>query len=365
MSSNTGNKTVEDLELSYYTRNPSDLLDLTKDIFTALRSTEVAQEAVRDYLQSFLEYRQAQSIAEAAVQVMGGFKPFSELQQQLVGTNQSQELNEWEFVTDDLEELYSQTYATRGLRWRLETLNRSLGSLRKGDFGFLFARPETGKTTFLASEVTYMAVQASAPILWFNNEEQGNKVKIRCYQAALGLTGQELFRAIDYSRTQYKSITGDRIRIFDSASISRRDIEAVARDVQPALIVIDQIDKIKGFQADRPDLVLGQIYIWARELAKTYCPVIGVCQAGASGEGKKYLQMDDVVDAKTSKQAEADWILGIGKEHGAGMDEVRGLHICKNKLQGDPDSIAKLRHATLDVMIQPQIARYKDVMRFE
>lgn len=91
------------------------------------------------------------------------------------------------FVTDDLEVLASEVLTTPGLRWRLKTLNEIFGSLRKGDFGFVFARPETGKTTFLASETTYMAEQLSddaGPILWFNNEEQGNKVKIRCYQAS-------------------------------------------------------------------------------------------------------------------------------------------------------------------------------------
>jgi replicative DNA helicase len=64
-----------------------------------------------------------------------------------------------------------------------------LGSLRKGDFGFVFARPETGKTTFLASEISFMAEQLSdddGPSLWINNEEQSEKPMLRCIQATLG-----------------------------------------------------------------------------------------------------------------------------------------------------------------------------------
>jgi replicative DNA helicase len=285
---------------------------------------------------------------------------------ELVSTNNEVSSVEHEdrFITDDLEELYEHTYKEQGLRWRLETLNKSLGSLRQGDFGFIFARPETGKTTFLASEATFMANQSDQPILWFNNEEQGSKVKIRCYQAALGLSLQELFRdRTKYSET-YQGLVGNKIRIFDSASIHKKEVERLCREFKPALIIFDQIDKIKGFSEDRNDLELGAIYIWARELAKEFAPVIGVCQAGASGEGKKYLNMDDVVNAKTSKQAEADWILGIGVEHSAGMEYVRGLHLCKNKLQGDPDSIEEFRHARLDCLIQPEIARYKDIMSF-
>ena len=70
-------------------------------------------------------------------------------------------------MTNDLELLYNESIKQQGLRWRLQTLNKMLGSLRKGDFGFIFARPETGKTTFLTSEITHFAIQAEKPILWF------------------------------------------------------------------------------------------------------------------------------------------------------------------------------------------------------
>jgi replicative DNA helicase len=363
MSSAESDKTVTDLELSYYTNYPSDLSDLTKDIFTALQATQVDPSAVLRYLEAFSQYKLAQKVSETAIQVMEGYKDFSELNE-LIQASNTKSLEESIFVTDNLEDLYAQTYKDQGLRWRLETLNKSLGSLRTGDFGFVFARPEVGKTTFLASEVTHMATQTDKPILWFNNEEQGNKVKIRCFQAALGLDTNQLFQDRETSSARYESLVGDRIRIYDSASIHRRDIERIVKHTQPALIVIDQIDKIKGFDEDRQDLELGAIYIWARELAKEHCPVIGICQAGASGEGKKYLTMDDVVNAKTSKQAEADWILGIGKEHGAGMEDVRGFYLSKNKLHGDVDTLPALRHGKLDVMIEPDVARYKDIMRF-
>jgi len=84
------------------------------------------------------------------------------------------------FVTDDIGEILDETVLTPGLRWRLTSLNKSLGSLRPGDFGFIFARPETGKTTFIADQTAFMAGQLKpedGPILWFNNEEQGKKVR--------------------------------------------------------------------------------------------------------------------------------------------------------------------------------------------
>ena len=74
--------------------------------------------------------------------------------------------------------------------------------------------------------------------------------------------------------------------------------------------------------------------------------------------------MEHVANAKTSKQAEADFILGIGKTHEMDAEYVRYLNICKNKLYGDHDSIPELRHGRTEVMIEPQIARYKDIIKY-
>lgn len=217
----------------------------------------------------------------------------------------------------------------------------------------------TGKTTFLASEVSYFAEQTDRPILWCNNEEQGNKVKVRLYQASLGFDLAQLYSDRKKSYNEYMKRTKGNIKLLDSASIHKRQVERIVKETQPALIVFDQIDKIKGFDNDREDLRLGAIYIWARELAKEYCPVIGVCQADVSGEGKKWLTMDNVANAKTSKQAEADWILGIGTVHDPGYEFVRYLHLSKNKLSGDEGSDPTLRHGRMEVVIRPDIARYE------
>lgn len=266
-----------------------------------------------------------------------------------------------QFVSWDLEELYENQVATGGLRWRLQWLNKSLGSLRKGDFGFIFARPETGKTTFLASEVSYFATQTERPILWCNNEEGGGKVMLRCYQAMLGITHSEFKENRPSKMAEFMEMGGKNIHIYDDASMTSRSIEALCRQLNPSLIIFDQLDKVKGFPEDRDDLKLGAIYQWARELAKQYAPVIGVTQADGTGEGVKWLHMGHVANAKTAKQAEADFILGIGKSNDEGLGEVRFLNISKNKLAGDEDSEPAMRHGKGEVLIKPEIARYVDL----
>jgi hypothetical protein len=106
---------------------------------------------------------------------------------------------------------------------------------------------------------------------------------------------------------------------------------------------------------------MGAIYQWARELAKTYCPVVGVCQADGTAEGERWLHMGHVANAKTAKQAEADFILGIGKTHEQGFEFIRYINISKNKLSGDDDSDRVNRHPKIEVLIKPEIGRYEDL----
>jgi len=347
--------TLDEFKLSALTKFP--------DYEEQVRQVEVANigdDVLKDSITQLVDRSQARDLAILCIDVTEGRKTIGDIMDFYTRFETRETLEEVEFVTDDLEMLYNETVHKAGLRWRLPTLNKMMGSLRKGDFGFLFARPETGKTTFLASEVTHMAAQTERPILWFNNEEQGMKVKVRCYQATLGCNLAQLYTDRPRAYKEYMKRTKGNIKIFDSASVNKRTIEAICKEHEPALIIFDQIDKVKGFNADREDLRLGSIYIWARELAKTYAPVIGVCQSDVTGEGKKYLDMGNVANAKTSKQAEADWILGIGAIHDVGFEFMRYLHLSKNKLSGDEDTDPTLRHGKTEVIIHPDIARYKE-----
>ena len=324
----------------------------------------INDELIEDTLHTIRDKSNAYDLAHLALEVSEGRKTFEDILD-FVDKTQDKELNndpvKSPFVTTDLQELLERTTHSKGLRWRLAGLNRSLGSLRAGDFGFIFARPETGKTTFLASEATFFAHQTDSPILWFNNEEQGEKVMLRCEQAALGLTLPEIEQNVSENHKAYLATTKDNLKIIDSGSLHKSYIQHIVKEYKPALIIFDQIDKIKGFEADRNDLRLGAIYQWARELAKQHCPIIGVCQSDGTGEGKKWLTMDNVADSKTAKQAEADFIIGIGKTHDPGLENIRFLNISKNKLHGDVDSDPSMRHGKLETLIQPNIGRYLDI----
>lgn len=364
--------TIQDLEIIFLSLYPN---ENQADLEIALAKIErEGSSAKKDLLVSYLEasrVRQAAfKVSQMGLEVADGLKSpesfLAALEREVHLLKEQTKTEETPdnaiFVSNDVEELYNKNIKQQGLRWRLDSLNKSLGSLRRGDFGFVFARPESGKTTFLCSELTHMLsqIEDNEIILWINNEEQGSKVMLRCVQAALDKTTTEITLNLQETKQKFKEIAGNKLKIYDNGIVYKQDIEKLFLQYQPKLCVIDQIDKIKGFSNDRKDLELGEIYNWARELSKQYCPIIGVCQADGTGEGVKALTMSHVSNAKTSKQAEADFILGIGKAHDRDLQYVRYFNISKNKLMGDADTDPSLRHGYWEVEIDPNRARYRD-----
>jgi len=357
---------VDELAASFWVRYPEGDKQVYDHLFKQLSSLSLSPEVGDSILQDVRARKVALKLSELAFKVAQGLATQEELAsmwESSQGASQNAVLPIEETSTD-LEFLIDTTYRQQGLRWRLNCLNRALGSLRDGDFGFIFARPETGKTTFLASECTNFIGGASRPVVWFNNEEQGAKVMLRIYQAFFGVTTDQLLANPRRFKQEFLERTNGMLKLYDSGTISRKEVEAIVHRTNPQLVIYDQIDKIKGFANDRDDLRLGSIYQWARELAKGSHAAIGVCQADGHGEGVRYLTMEHVANAKTSKQAEADFIIGIGKTNDRDAQDVRYLNISKNKLLGDTDSNPALRHGSFETIINAQIARYEDVIQY-
>lgn len=358
---------LDEFKASFYVKYPDANKETYDLLFVSLAEADISADAGENLLKQIQQRKLLLQLSEKAYAATQGRASLEELQQLATSLDSGPSSSgiEDSFVTDDLEILVTETVQRSGLRWRLDFLNKSLGSLRQGDLGLIFARPETGKTTFLASEISHMLTQTEQPILWFNNEEQGGKVMIRVYQAFFGVKLHQILENVKEYKAEFKRLVGGRLLMVDNALTDKRTVETLVEKTKPGLILYDQLPKIKGFKADREDQVLGAICIWARELAKAYAPSIGVLQAGGIAEGQKWLTMDHVAKVKTEVQAEADFMLGIGKTHDRDTEFIRYLNISKNKLFGDEDSIPALKHGHTEVLIQPEIARYKDIVKYE
>lgn len=257
--------------------------------------------------------------------------------------------------------------ASPGFEWRLEELNQMLGPLRKGDFVGIAAYVGTGKTTLAASEVSHMATQItdSRPVVWVNNEEESSKVTLRIMQSALGLTLPALQADLPAAEAAYTKLMGMKDRILvtlnDPSGCTADKLTSLFHDLNPALIVFDQLDKVKGFYGrDVEEYArLGFLWKWARELAHTYCPVIALTQCDTTAEGEQYIRMNQLRGSKVDKPAELDALVTIGKSHNPAAKHQRFIHVPKNKLFGGGRMVEAEREGYCEVEIKPEIARYE------
>lgn len=273
------------------------------------------------------------------------------------------------FVTGGLSTVCDRI-TTTGYEWRLRFFNEALGPLRDGDFVIIAARVEVGKTTAVASEISYFLPQMpiGRPIIWVNNEERSEQVYFRINQAALNMTTDEILEDIAGAEAKYeKYAAGRKILVTDDKMVCHEKyLTSLFHDLNPGMIIFDQLDKVGGFNDDRnrEDVRLGKLYKWARELAKQYGPVIAVSQLAAESERREwpnYVGLDSMRGSKTDKPAEADAIITIAKppDPREGEEFQRSINIPKNKLVGKgPYHKEELRHGQCIVLIDPLRGRY-------
>ena len=109
----------------------------------------------------------------------------------------------------------------------------------------------------------------------------------RIVQAALGMQSKNIIADTNTAMVEYEKLMGgDKHKIRVTKDTNHvKDLETLFKEVNPGLIVFDQLDKIDGFKSDDAEhMRLGKIYKWARELARTYGPVIAASQLSASAE---------------------------------------------------------------------------------
>jgi hypothetical protein len=68
-----------------------------------------------------------------------------------------------------------------------------------------------------------------------------------------------------------------------------------------------------------------------------------------------------MANSKTGKPSEVDFIIGIGRIDKDGYENMRYIHISKNKLRGDKNTIEGLRHGKFEVLLKPSLSLYEDM----
>lgn len=248
-----------------------------------------------------------------------------------------------DWCRDDIIDIIESSKTGFHMPWFLDCLQGSLPDIIPGDQIILAARPGKGKTSLCARQAVHMAslTPDDRPVLWFNNEGKGRKIKGTIYRAALAKSFAEIVAfGGDEAKAEYERCVGgpDRIKIFDVHGRDYRFLESIIKDYQPAAVFFDMLDNVHGFgDAARTDLRLEQLYQWARERAVIHDFIsIAVSQISVEGEGLAWCDQSMLKDSKTAKQGACEAIVMMGTTNNQNQLWSRFMYVPKQKSETKP-----------------------------
>ena len=300
---------------------------------------EPNKEVAKDILRILSDRDLAQRIGIEATEIFNGKEAnFAEIVSMIDKHKTSITEDKEPAVSKEISEVIDLLNVTTKWKFNIPILKHQIGGIGDGNLMIAFARPETGKTAFwvsLCAAPDGFCAQG-AKVHAFINEEPAIRTQIRAISAYTGMTRDEILENKSSAQIKWSGIK-DNLFMFDTVDWSMDDIDAHCEKNKPDIIVIDQLDKInvKGTYA-RTDEKLRQIYTSVREIAKRRnCAVIAISQASADAHNRNSISFDQMENSKTGKAAEADLIIGIGRNANTDAEnKIRTLCISKNKING-------------------------------
>jgi len=300
---------------------------------------EPSKEIAKDIMRILSDRDLAQRIAVESTEIFNGKEAnFSEIVSMIDKHKNNIDEEKTPAVTSNVSEVLDLLDVTTKWKFNIPVLRDNVGGIGGGNLMIAFARPETGKTAFWVSLCTGPNgfAEQGAKIHAFINEEPAIRTQMRAISCYTGMTRDEIISDKEMANRSWSEIK-DNISMFDTVDWSMEDIDAHCEKHKPDIIVIDQLDKVNvtGTYA-RTDEKLRQIYTSVREIAKRRdCAVIAISQASADAHNRNSISFDQMENSKTGKAAEADLIIGIGRNANSDLEnKIRTLCVSKNKING-------------------------------
>ena len=328
------------------------LLDSLTD--KAGENFDLQETVIRDF---WMRHR-ARIISQLSIDIfLGKSNEFGELKR-LIESSAEDSIKEKTTYTEvdmGLGELLDALTIEPDFKFEWEPLQKNVPGLDRGHFGIIFARPETGKTTFV-SFLAQMFLRQGLTVAVWGNEEPAIRTKLRIIQSYFEVTREELVRGRGNLSEVWAEEAASRLHVLDCVGTTIQEIDDWCKINKPDVVFIDQLDKVKiSGKFNRGDEKLKEIYLQAREIAKrNKCLVWGVSQASAEAEGTQHVEYQYLDNSKTGKAGEADLIIGIGRSNDrTPLNTERYICISKNKQNG--------WHGTFSVNIDIYRAKYQDI----
>lgn len=340
---------VSELKALHYAFNPA-ITSATKRnldlLFDELEATDVSSAVGEELVLAQFKLNQFTELAQMAMDAADNKEVSFEKMQLLISSAISAALppmTEEEYITDDLDALFSEL--AQEFKYKFPApISSIVPGIGGGVFALIAARPNVGKTAFMVSLCAQPGgfLEQGAIVHYLGVEEKSARTKIRAINSYTGMTRDEIVANKEKAAAQWNKVKTN-FFLKDVVGMDLTELEEYVKMHQMDILIIDQLDKIKvsGSFAGNHDK-FGFLYIAIREMAKKYnIAIIGVCQASNDAEGKLYFGMDCLAESKTSKSAELDLCICIGKESFTGSTDTgyRMANVVKNKLNGVEESV--------------------------
>lgn len=261
------------------------------------------------------------------------------------------------YIDTHIDDLLKEVSDDKGIKFRrISVLRDGILGLQGGASVCLAARPDKGKTSFIADVITDFAPQCvqffgpDRPILWLCNEGSGKRIVPRIYQAALGKDLNEIIElsnvgALMPAYEAALNATAKYIRVKDAHGMSLAQIEQVVEAMNPCVVVFDMVANVRlgkgsggGNKADEVE----QLWQGVREMAvlKDFI-ALGTAQVSVEGDNNLYPSYSALKDSKTAIQGATDIVLMLGSLNNPEMATLRAISTPKNKfgVPGKPSHV--------------------------
>ena len=349
--------TIGELKALYAVNHPTATVAKKENIAIILNSlpTEISEDVAKEIIRKAYITEAARELSEIGLDIINGKAACYEKAREIIDKIEKGKLAEADDlgqVTDDLEEIINAVTTTTRWKYNITALEEAASGVGPGIFGGIMARVETGKTALAVSLCAAPKgfAEQGAVVHFYCNEEVAIRTKARAVSCFTGIPAIELPLKIKKAKTSYDKVK-DNLKFFECRDKTVLDIEAHIKKQKPDIVIVDQLDKLQiaGSYA-REDERLGALYIRFRDILATYqCAGIGMSQANAEAEGKAILHTANMSNARTSKPAELDILIGIGRSE-LHDDNARYLNLIKNKVTGS--------HKDIVCYIVPELSRY-------
>ena len=352
-------KTIFDAVMHYHTKYEGDLSKdnlfiVHKNLYPAMPDStrELVEDAIKDIpediegdpqfvmdtLTEFWRREMARKVGETAIDIWNGdsanFGDLRMMIDQIINQDSATGILSMQREETDVEELFQDFEADPDFPFPIITLSDEVAGTYRGNLGIIFARPESGKSSFCAF-LAAEAIRKGSTVGYIMNEETAKRMKSRVLTAYFNVHKETYMQEIETIKEVYKNEIEDRLFIMDSVGSDISEIDQFAKLNKIDVLFVDQLDKVKvGGEFSRGDERLKELYVNAREIAKrNNCMVWAVSQASYDAHNRQFLDFAMLDGSKTGKAGEADIIIGIGKNPRED-DDTSLLCVSINKISG-------------------------------